>query len=117
MSTDMRAEIRVDASGDIASGVGRFEVLLERSRIFVDKSLFVSAFINNINEAILTTYPRRSGKSMNMRMLQSFFRIEVDDMGNELPEDQKKYKKYFTGGEVELDYGDKKALQSSKDIR
>ena len=95
MSTDMRAEIRVDASGDIASGVGRFEVLVERSRIFVDKSLFISAFINNINEAILTTYPRRSGKSMNMRMLQSFFRIEVDEKGNPTPRRSKEVQKVF----------------------
>ena len=95
----------------IASGVGTFEKLLERSEIFVDKSLFISAFMGDNNETILTTYPRRSGKSMNMRMLQSFFRIEVDEKGNQLPEAKKKFPKYFVGGEIEFSASKREVLK------
>ena len=124
MSTDMRAgnivgegKQSAPVSQVIPSGMDKFEELRERGDIFVDKSLFIKEFIQNDttdDKVILTTYPRRSGKSMNMRMLQSFFRIEVDERGNPLPEDQKKYRKYFVGGEVELDSGDRKILHPLK---
>ena len=86
----------------IATGVSTFEELREESSKIVDKSLFIKDFWENNAKTVLTTYPRRSGKSINMRMVQSFFRIEVDDKGNTLPKEKRKFRKYFSGGNVTL---------------
>ena len=75
----------------IATGVSTFETLAERSSIFVDKSLFIKDFWENDADTVLTTYPRRSGKSINMRMVQSFFRVEVDNKGKTLPKEKRKF--------------------------
>ena len=99
---------RSEAQPGIAAGVSTFERLVENSTAFVDKSNFISDFWNNKYDVILTTYPRRSGKSMTLRMLQSFFRIEVDEFGAVVPEN--KYRKYFSGGEIALSRSRKKIL-------
>lgn len=44
--------------------------------------------------------PKRSGKSVNMAMLQKFLEIEVDDEGNRLPKRERKNRKLFVGGET-----------------
>ena len=98
----------------IAVGVSTFEELLEYSSIFADKTLFIRDFFINQARTILTTYPRRSGKSMNMRMVQSFFRAEVDKDGNLLPENERKFRKYFVGGEFVPDIGTPKQLNPLK---
>ena len=94
----------------IAIGVSTFESLVERSSVFVDKSLFIKAFWENGAETLLTTYPRRSGKSINLQMLQTFFRIEVDVNGSPLPLSERIFRKYFVGGEIELATGVRKKL-------
>ena len=98
----------------IATGVDTFEELVEQSSTFVDKSLFIKAFWENNNKTVLTTYPRRSGKSMNMRMVQSFFRIEVDDKGVPLTKEKKTFTKYFSGGNIKLKWSKKKFLAALK---
>ena len=86
----------------IAMGIATFETLVENSSIFADKSLFIRDFWNNRASVVLTTYPRRSGKSMNLRMVQSFFRVEVDEKGEPLPIKKRHFRKYFEGGDCVL---------------
>ena len=98
---------RSEAQPGIAVNADTFEELVENSTFFVDKSNFISDFWDRKRKVILTTYPRRSGKSMNLRMLQSFFRIELNEFGAVVPEN--KYRKYFSGGEITID-GERKIL-------
>ena len=67
---------------------------------YVDKSLFVKEIIDDENDVILITRPRRWGKSSNMSLLKTFLELEVDKAGNPLPEAQKENPVYFTGGDV-----------------
>ena len=44
---------------------------------YVDKSLFVKDIIDDENDVILITRPRRWGKSSNMSLLKTFLELEV----------------------------------------
>ncbi len=70
---------------------------------YVDKSLFVKEVIDDENDVILITRPRRWGKSSNMSLLKTFLELEVDKEGNPLPDVQKTNPVYFTGGIIEED--------------
>jgi hypothetical protein len=63
-------------------GTCKFKDLVSDKLLFVDKSLFIKAFINNKAQALLITCPRRWGKSMNMNMLKTFFEIQHDVNAN-----------------------------------
>ncbi|MEO1219300.1 MAG: AAA family ATPase, partial [Bacteroidota bacterium] len=65
----------------ICTGTDRFDKLLLKSDVFVDKSLFIKEFLESQEEVTLITRPRRWGKSLNMDMLKRFLNIEVDDQG------------------------------------
>lgn len=79
-----------------------FESLIHRSTVFVDKTMLLKELIENSYSTILITRPRRWGKSINMSMMQKFFEVEVDREGNILPEEQKRNRKLFVGGEIDL---------------
>ena len=100
----------------IRTGTNDFRKLLLNSDVFVDKSLFVKAFIGDSGDVVLITRPRRFGKSMNMDMLRRFLEIEVDANGNPLPPEQRVNHKLFLGGEVDLGLasGKKKILNPLK---
>ena len=68
---------------------------LVKSGQYVDKSLFIKDVINDEFQVPLITKPRRWGKSSNMSMLKTFLEIEVDEHGNELPEEKKRNPVYF----------------------
>ena len=70
---------------------------------YVDKSLFIKDVITDAFKVPLITRPRRWGKSSNMSMLKTFLEIEVDEHGNELPEEKKVNPVYFTGGAIQED--------------
>ena len=82
---------------------------------YVDKSLFVKEVIDDENDVILITRPRRWGKSSNMSLLKTFLELEVDKEGNPLPNDKKANPVYFTGGTIEED-GIEQTLPSLKVI-
>ncbi|MEO1219369.1 MAG: AAA family ATPase [Bacteroidota bacterium] len=83
-----------------ATASNRFDKLLLKSDVFVDKSLFIKEFLESQEEVTLITRPRRWGKSLNMDMLKRFLNIEVDDQGKPLPQEQSLNRKLFVGGEV-----------------
>lgn len=65
-------------------GTGNFKELVEKSDIYVDKSLFIKDIIEAKKKVILITRPRRWGKTINMSMLKYFFNREVDNKGTPL---------------------------------
>ncbi len=60
----------------IALGTDDFKKVITRYNVFVDKTLFIKAVIDSDAEAILITYPRRWGKTLNLNMLKVFFEPE-----------------------------------------
>ncbi len=67
---------------------------------YVDKSLFIKEVIDDGNDVILITRPRRWGKSSNMSLLKTFLELEVDKEGKPLPQEKKTNPVYFTGGVI-----------------
>ncbi|MEO1219372.1 MAG: AAA family ATPase, partial [Bacteroidota bacterium] len=98
----------------ICTGTDRFDKLLLKSDVFVDKSLFIKEFLESQEEVTLITRPRRWGKSLNMDMLKRFLNIEVDDQGKPLPQEQSLNHKLFVGGRVELEEEETKLLNPLK---
>ncbi len=61
----------------LPGGYENFGKILEKGFDFVDKSLLIQAIIDDPNEVIVITRPRRFGKTLNLSMLQHFFAAEV----------------------------------------
>ncbi len=65
-------------------GISDFRKLIEsrdpegNPLLFVDKSLFIKAILDDLSEVKLFTRPRRFGKTLNMSMLYHFLAPEVD---------------------------------------
>ncbi len=57
-------------------GIEDFKKLVTLENVFyIDKTLFIKEIIDNSNQTILITRPRRFGKTLNMSMLDYFFDI------------------------------------------
>jgi hypothetical protein len=63
----------------IAVGIDNFKELATDYDIFVDKTLFIKEIIETSDTALLITYPRRWGKSLNLDMLKTFFEPESEE--------------------------------------
>ena len=63
---------------DLPIGRDSFEEIRYGGFYYVDKTGLVKALLQNRNKVTLFTRPRRFGKTLNMRMLQSFFEIGTD---------------------------------------
>lgn len=50
--------------------------MLAEGDIFVDKTLFIKKIIDSNQKAILITYPKGCGKTLNLDMLKTFFELE-----------------------------------------
>ena len=74
---------------EINVGTDNFAKLLLNSDVFVDKSMFIKAFLAaSSGEVVLIARPRRWGKSLNMDMLRRFITIEVNEQGDTLPQEE-----------------------------
>lgn len=80
--------------------VSHFEDLLLNSQAFVDKSLLIKEIIKHNEKVISIIRPKRTGKSINLSMLEKFFEIEVDEGGNEIPLEEQRNRNFFLGGEI-----------------
>ncbi len=60
----------------IAVGTDNFKDIITKSDIFVDKTLFIQEVIDSGERAMLITYPRRWGKTLNLDMLKVFLEPE-----------------------------------------
>lgn len=59
-------------------GVENFEEIRTEDYYYVDKTALIAELIRKRGKVNLFTRPRRFGKSLNMAMLKSFFRIGCD---------------------------------------
>ena len=60
----------------IAVGTDNFKEMATKYDVFVDKTLFIKEIIDSSEKAILITYPRRWGKTLNLNMLKVFLEPE-----------------------------------------
>ena len=67
------AEIKVKKNLKFATTPNYFARMITVSDVFIDKSLFIKDIIDDSNDNILITRPRRWGKTLNMDMLKTFF--------------------------------------------
>jgi predicted AAA+ superfamily ATPase len=58
----------------IAIGESDFRYMIEKGCLYVDKSLFIKDLIDDPSRVILITRPRRFGKTLNLSMLNYFFK-------------------------------------------
>lgn len=63
----------------IQIGASDFKELIEGNHYFVDKSLLIKEFLENGAKIILTSRPRRFGKTLNLSMLKYFFDIRTKE--------------------------------------
>lgn len=54
-------------------GTSDFKSLIDKGCLYIDKSLFIQELIENDDEVVLITRPRRFGKTLNLSMLRYFF--------------------------------------------
>lgn len=59
-------------------GIENFEKLRKEDFYYIDKSGFIKELLDNWGEVNLFTRPRRFGKSLNMSMLENFFKPDSD---------------------------------------
>lgn len=59
-------------------GIDDFEKIRKNGFYYVDKTKLIEQLFSNWGEVNLFTRPRRFGKTLNMRMLKSFFEIGAD---------------------------------------
>ena len=55
-------------------GIDGFEKIRTNDFYYIDKTMFIAELLENWGEVNLFTRPRRFGKTLNMSMLQCFFR-------------------------------------------
>lgn len=79
-------------------GVEFFNDLIRQDFYYVDKTGLIIDLVNNQAKVNLFTRPRRFGKSLNMRMLQTFFEVGCDPSlfdGLKVSQDSELCKKYM----------------------
>jgi hypothetical protein len=58
---------------------GDFKEMVTRTKIFVDKSMILNLFLSCSRYKFLIPRPRRTGKSLNISMVQYFCNMVVDE--------------------------------------
>lgn len=60
-------------------GIGKqnYEKIVGNNNFYVDKTLFIKEWWENEDEVTLITHPRRFGKTLNMSMVEQFFRLTM----------------------------------------
>lgn len=67
----------------IATTTDNFRKMVEEGCLLVDKSLMIKEFIENPDDAMLITRPRRFGKSLNLSMLHHFFASTIGGLSTQ----------------------------------
>lgn len=75
--TEMSSHVANVIGSKIYIGTSDFTKIIRENALYVDKSLLIKDIINDTDETLLITRPRRWGKTLNMSMLQHFFASEV----------------------------------------
>lgn len=65
----------------VAIGYQNYQELIERNAFYIDKTLFIKEWWENIDKVTLITRPRRFGKTLNMSMVEQFFSVDYAGQG------------------------------------
>ena len=90
-----------------AAGSSDFTNFIVSTTFFVDKSLLIKEFLTSDLDAVLLTFPRRFGKSLNLGMIREFLRVKVNEKGETIVSTEIDSYKYFAGGTLKVDGKDK----------
>lgn len=93
--------INFETYGPTWANIHNYTALLNVSRMTMDKTLLIKEILQSPHSAILISYPRRWGKTVNSHMIKNFVQIEVDQNGNKLvPETETYMYKIFKHGDL-----------------
>lgn len=67
----------MDINTFVNIGIQRYDRLREQDQFYIDKTGFIREWWENGSDVTLITRPRRFGKTLNMSMLECFFRISM----------------------------------------
>ena len=73
-----KEEIHMTELLKLPVGIENFEEIRRDNFYYVDKTKLIEQLLSQWGKANLFTRPRRFGKSLNMSMLRSFFKIRAD---------------------------------------
>ncbi len=65
----------------VAIGIQNFEDLIQKNCFYIDKTYFIKEWWEAEDSVTLIARPRRSGKTLNMSMVERFFSNEYADQG------------------------------------
>ena len=63
----------------IGIGISDFKKVIKEDIYYIDKTMYIKEMIDNKDEVILLTRPRRFGKTLNMSMLRYYFDNRIND--------------------------------------
>ena len=66
----------------VAIGYQNYKELIENNAFYIDKTLFIKEWWENLDKVTLITRPRRFGKTLNMSMVEQFFSLDYARQGN-----------------------------------
>ena len=66
----------------IGIGKQRYDRIIENNLFYIDKTMFIKEWWENMDKSTLITRPRRFGKTLNMNMLECFFSNKYKDRGD-----------------------------------
>lgn len=66
--------VNMDSNTIVNIGAQRFDRLREQDFLYIDKTRFIKEWWGNGSDVTLITRPRRFGKTLNMSMLECFFK-------------------------------------------
>ena len=90
-----------------------FRKLVEKSDIFIDKSMLIEA-LTDLGTSAIISRPRKWGKTTNLSMIKTFYEIEVDDNGDPLSTSFHKNRVLFEGGKAEPNNFNSRVLRKLK---
>lgn len=76
-------------------GEQRFDKMIEEHKFYIDKTGFIKEWWEYGSTVTLITRPRRFGKTLNLRMLESFFSNQYANRGDLLKGFQSGRKKWI----------------------
>ena len=66
----------------VGIGYQSYKELIENDAFYIDKTLFIKEWWENLDKVTLITRPRRFGKTLNMSMVEQFFSVDYAGQGN-----------------------------------
>ena len=65
-----------DMARAVGIGYQNYQQLIEDHAFYIDKTLFIKEWWENLDRVTLITRPRRFGKTLNMSMVEQFFSVD-----------------------------------------